>query len=104
VPATYFSEEKSHAQGIRTESFLQKCFPAEETPSSHQIFHTVSQAPEHPLFAFLGGYIPLHGAIQGWLEEMVKGRRNEIAEVKEQLWSNLASAGMSGQRALFLLV
>ena len=67
-----------------------KNVPQQRRPHSfHQGFHTVSQTPEHPFFGFLGGCIPLHGAIQGWLGEM-KGRGSESAEVKEQLWRDFA--------------
>lgn len=53
--------------------------PSREGPTLLiRFFSTVSETPEHPfLGGFLAGYIPLHGAIQGWLGEMVKGRGGE---------------------------
>lgn len=61
-------------------------FPTEMVPSREgpalliRFFGTLSQIPEHLFFwggGFLGGYIPLHGAMQAWLGETVKGRGSE---------------------------
>lgn len=55
--------------------------PQQRRPrSSNQVFLYFISDPRTPLFwggGFLGGYIPLHGAMQGWLGETVKGRGSE---------------------------
>lgn len=82
-----------------------KNIPQQRKPHSFcQVLHALSQTPEHPFFGFLGGCVPLPGAIQGWLGEMVTGRSSERSQVNEQLWRHFAQAGVSGQGDIFFVV